>query len=252
MQRIETGTTGERQIRCLIFVVMCGAFAAYFAYDGWIGYPRKNLEEAKKNLPDSIPASTLESIATNPNVTAANVAALRRAGQAGQPLTRNDVEERLGKPCWVQDTPQELYYIGPAIFCKIRMAGDRVVDFERVEENRDRSEASIRGQKVFAALVGVVTLIGIVQLIRIVRTRVVVDDEGLTYNGRTVRWDDMTALDSERYQEKGWVDLVYKANGASALLRIDNYKVKAFREVVRAICERKGFPSPFAEDKGGD
>jgi len=126
-----------------------------------------------------------------------------------------------------------------------------VPDFKKVqvEENRDRSEASIRGQKVFATLVGAVALVGLIQLIRIVRTRVVLDDEGLTYNGKLVRWEDMTALDSERYHEKGWVDLEYTANGAKTYLRIDNYKVKAFKEIVSAICERKGFPSPFGEDK---
>jgi hypothetical protein len=248
MQRVETGTTGERQIRCLIFALMCTAFSAYFAYDGWIGYPKKNLEDAKKNLPDRIPE---EGIKTNPSVTVANIESLRAALAAGEPMTDTNLKERLGAPCWVQDTPQERYYIGPALFCKIKMAGNQVVSFDQVIENRDRSEKTIRGQKVFAVVVSVVVVIALIQLIRIVRTKVVLDDAGLTYNGKLVSWDAMTALDTERYHEKGWVDLEYKAGDATDVRRIDNYKVKAFKEIVSAICERKGFASPFKSDSAG-
>lgn len=52
MMRIESGSTGERKIRTGLFVVMCLAFAGWFAYDGFVGYPSANLEWALSAMPE--------------------------------------------------------------------------------------------------------------------------------------------------------------------------------------------------------
>ncbi|MCC7315956.1 MAG: hypothetical protein IT419_14175, partial [Planctomycetes bacterium] len=42
---IESGPTGERKVRTTLMFLMFAFFSAWFAYDGWIGYPEKNYGE---------------------------------------------------------------------------------------------------------------------------------------------------------------------------------------------------------------
>lgn len=252
MDRIETGTTNERKVRTLIFVLMLTAFGLYFLYDGFKGYPAKNLEFLRQKLP----AAPTKPLATNPKITKASLEELKARAQADlKPIPRAELLELLGEPAYEDAAKQELYFIGPAVFCRIQLRdGSLKLDYpeqwERTvfaEESDKYRESDIEGQKLWAKIVLIAAVIGLIQLIRIVRTKVVVDDEGLLYNGRRIAWDAMTALDISKYRQKGWVDLEYRDGEETEVLRIDNYKVNAFRDVVSALCARKAFPSPFAE-----
>lgn len=48
--RIECGTTRQRRNRIILVIVVCGVFAAWFAYDGWHKYP---LEQAERRVDHS-------------------------------------------------------------------------------------------------------------------------------------------------------------------------------------------------------
>jgi hypothetical protein len=248
MNRIETGTTGERWVRCLVFVGLCVVFGAWFAYDGWVSYPAKNLQWAVQELPPRPPDAP--KITTNPNVTGKNILPiLRKVADPKVTLTRSQVIGLLGNPAYQNNETNELYFVGPAAVVQVRLAGDRVVD-AKVKESHEHSEADINNQKRLSVILAVVAVIALVQFVRIISTRVVLDDEGYNFNGRLVTWDAMTGLNSDRYHEKGWVDLEYKDGEETVTLRIDNYKVRAFKEIVNAICERKGFPNPLHEPEG--
>jgi hypothetical protein len=64
----------------------------------------------------------------------------------------------------------------------------------------------------------------------------------MSYGGRLIPWDSMTAL--RDYSPKGWVDLYHTAQGRERKLRLDNQRVRRFDEIVEAICARKGFADP--------
>lgn len=250
MNRIETGTTGERWIRCLVFVGLCVVFGAWFAYDGWVNYPTKNLQWAMQKMPPQPPGSPPPKATANPNVTVKNIVQIRaRLADPEASLSRSQLISILGEPAGENPEKGELYFIGPAIFAQIKLEGDvvRRPSDVQAEESREHGEAEINNQKRLAVILAVVAVIALIQLVRILTTRVILDDEGLNYNGRLVTWDAMCGLNAERYREKGWVDLEYRDGDETSTLRLDNYKVKAFKEIVNAICERKGFANPLHE-----
>jgi hypothetical protein len=261
MERIESGTTGERRIRCLIFIAMCVIFCVWFAYDGWVGYAQENLKWAAQNLPPGAPP--MDELKTNPKVTLASLVKFRdRVKIEGKVFTRDDFDALFGEPAYVDTNGDEttLYYIGPAVFLSVMLSDGQFVyqgeqrfkEKVKAEENRQHGEGSIRAQQNWSIGLGIIIIIAILQFIRIVRTKVVVDDEGLTYNSKRIPWDAMVELDASRYHSKGWVELEFTAGDETDSLRIDSYKVQKFREVVGAIVERKGFADPFESAEPGD
>jgi len=52
--RIECGTTRQRRNRIILVIIVCGVFAAWFAYDGWYKYPREQAEERVAHSNSSI------------------------------------------------------------------------------------------------------------------------------------------------------------------------------------------------------
>jgi hypothetical protein len=161
----ESGATRERQMRVLIVLLACLAFCLWFAYDGWIGYPRENQEDLN----------------------------------AGRNQPRH-------------------------------------------------ARLSIQTQRSLAAGFVVLSIIAAVHLIRVLRTRAVLDDQGMVYNrGPVIGWDQMTALDCAQYEAKGWVDLVYESGGRQRRRRLDSYHLARFDDLIDELCRRKGFRNPLPE-----
>ncbi len=229
---IESGTTSDRRNRIIIFMVMCSAFAVWFARDGYVKYPAENLKWAQQQLPERP-----DDLKPNPRASLGN---LQRV-EVG--MTVAELEALLGRPALVHE--QKHWYVGPAAYGSFVVVGDKVRQIERVEESHEHNEGSLRTQKVFAAGMGLLGLITLGHLIRATKMRVVLDDAGLKIRGRAIGWDDMEALDSEAYARKGWVDLMVRSGGATEPVRLDSYLIDRFDDIVQAICERKGFALPF-------
>jgi len=188
----------------------------------------RSIEIAAEDVPDDEP---------NPAVTPMNVEKI----EPGMSLSR--LEHYLGdKPD--ERHKQTFWYIGPATYARFEVVGKTVSKVIDITENSDHRESDIAMQKWISAGLCVVILIAAVFLIRAVRTRVVLDDAGLTFNRRYVAWDTMTGLDIDEYKDRGWLDLVYDDGD---LLRLDSYHISKFREIITEICNRKGFASPFAD-----
>ena len=90
------------------------------------------------------------------------------------------------------------------------------------------------------------------------RTHLLLDDTGLTYNrGPLIRWEDMKALDISTFARKGWVHLIYEQSGpersrmseqragGEQRLKLDEYHLARFDEVIDEICVRKHFENPL-------
>ncbi len=60
-----------------------------------------------------------------------------------------------------------------------------------------------------------------------------------------VPFEALTEMHAEQYARKGWVDLDYEVEGNAGTLRLNDYKIKAFPEIVAETCRRKGFEDPY-------
>jgi hypothetical protein len=249
--RIESGTTNERLARCGIIALALGFFAAWFAYDGWVRYPRKSMEVFQTDL------KLKELPRPHPRLGYIDPQKPRTRYKAG--LAKAEILAELGEPLKVEPSvkpdTEHWHYIGQ--FGRLDLEVDKTRDnrLGRVtgaaweQTPADYREDSIKQQKFFFIACGVLALLGAIAFVVIWRTRVVVDESGLAYNRRAVGWDAMTELDSTRYHAKGWLHLVYRDGERFRRLKLDSFKIDAFDEVVDAICQKKGFANPIPLDE---
>lgn len=229
---IESRTTAWWRNRTIMFLVMFLGGAAWFAKDGWYSWPRANREWAASAM-----GVAPDSFTPNPEVTIAHLEKFFK-DSGDRALLPDDVRTRFGEPTLSRDG--EKWYVGPDAYLKV--VNGRL---ELPPGKATHSAGNIEAQKIFAAGLAVLAVFFLVRLVRIMTTRVVLDEEGLRYNGRRIGWGQMTGLRSGDYERKGWVDLEYTDAGATRLFRLDSYHVDRFDEIVTAICERKGFSSPL-------
>ncbi len=306
---IESFSTGERRTRMLIFLTMCTVFSAWFAYDGWKGWPKANLASAMKEMPKETPSG----LKINPQVTAQQLTNIQQHLTRKEPVTQTDLTAMLGEPAWEQNeeltytgsqwtaitrlakdkvvsvtsapaenpTPPEntnylvrpdrlgrvqagmsreelrellgkpsktqektLWYIGPASVAAFPIAGDKVVGEPMIHKNQDHSESDLFMQKVLAIMLGIGAIFLAIKFVRVLTLNIVLDDDGLHVNNTRIAWDAMTQLKTDDYLNKGWVDLVYKNGDRVQQFRLDSYHISRFKELVQALCERKGFVLP--------
>jgi hypothetical protein len=250
--QIESGTTSWWRNRHLVYVGVLLAFTAWFGYDGFYAWPAENAKlaaEAMGVAPETVHINPKVMSSVQPRLLA-DVEELNKLGS----LTLEQVVARLkvtlGEPTLVRTN--EYWWVGPAMYIKASVQNNRPKMEEVLSDKR--SEGSIRGQRwlSMALLVGAVLVT--LKLVRVMTTRVILDDAGLRYNRRSVSWEAMTGLRSDDYERKFWVDLEYTAGDVTRSMRLDSLHIEKFNEIVRAICERKGFTSPLkaAEPKKDD
>jgi len=304
MTPVESGSTLDQRIRTGIFLLMCVGMGGWFAYDGWVGYPAKNLAWwADHKLP-----RRPENLSTNPLATKANLGRINiettpeqirqllgeptleiprtltyagkevtvevsiddqskvlstqlspvqpgkapanagvlvtrlRAEMVKEQMTENAVRSLLGDPASVRE--RTMYYIGPATYAEYRIVEGKVAVRPEFQENEQRAESSILWQKGIAICVAVLAIYALVKFWAAIRMRVVVDEEGMAFNGRRIPWDSMVRLKTDQYKEKAWVDLEYRDGQTERSLRLDALLIQRFAEIMRVVCDRKGFVLP--------
>lgn len=247
---IESGPTKERVVRTLLQFVLIAFFAAWFAYDGWIGYPKRNLRdhldvtraEAAEPLTEEDIRPLIYDTVSEDRVAAANEA--MKAGSADQ--IREALTKVFGAPPSFE-TDQAWFYFGATLRLIIPMA-DGLPTGKVMQRSTPESAASIATQKGLAVGLAVAAVGLGFFLARVARTRLVLDEAGLAYNQRPViPWDAMRSLDTSRFNRKGQVDLIYDDGGAERRLRLDEYHLARFEEIVDELCARKGFANPLPE-----
>ncbi len=232
---IESGTTSDRRNRIIMSLGLLLLFGGWFAYDGFVSYPAKNMKWARQFL-NSVPGmADRADLRTNPQ---ARLDALR---QVKQDMPLDDVKRLLGEPTFENGT--DYCYIGPASFGWYAVRDGKVAEIKRVEENSEPSEGDVRNNRYISAVLALVALGVFLHLIRVLRSRIVLDDAGLRIRGQTIGWGDMQGLDAREYARKGWIDLQC---AGSQSVRLDGYEIDRFDEIVGEICNRKGFASPLA------
>jgi hypothetical protein len=219
----------------------------WFAFDGWVGYPEKNRQEHIEALPLGERAKAADA-RIYPSVTAESLAkaqdAVKKLDVASQ---RKALEELYGGPPSFEDD-QGWYYFGPTY--RVTAVLKDAKPERAVGASTEKSSSEIQTQRWLAATLGVVAVILLFHLVRVWRTHVALDDRGLSLGRRgPIPWEDMKSLDTGRFLKKGWVDLLYQSNGADRRVRLDEYHLARFDEVIAAICAEKGFDDPVAAEK---
>lgn len=244
MERIVSSTSKEHVVRLLIFFIAGLGAGAYFLYDGLVGYPKHNIKVLVDGFGSSI--SKEDRAKLEASVRSDISEDTLKSITSGESL--DAVKERIGEPGYVDDAGS-LHYLGAAGILTIRNDGNRVkTPTWKTAPHRD---IDLILQFVYAGICGAVALGAGVVLLRAVSLRTVVDDEGLKVAGHAkIPWDAMRALDGREYQKKGWLLLEYDDGGDVRKARLDSYKIASFREIVSAICERKGFENPLPSKSG--
>ncbi|RIK69359.1 MAG: hypothetical protein DCC65_01045 [Planctomycetota bacterium] len=242
--RIESGPTGERKVRTTLMLLMVAVFAVWFAYDGLVGYPAKNAREYR----DQLAPEERETAGVLPilrGVTAESWEALKPSVKSASPTERRALIEKAfgGKPSY--ENKEALFYFGPAYQVKFTVRDGNPVD-PMIGAAPTTSATSIATQKYIAVGLAVLAVYLLRFVMKVRNTRLVLDEAGLVYNGRgPIPWAAMKRLDSTRFNDKGWVDLYYDEGGAERALRLDEYHLALFDDIIDEICARKGFENPL-------
>lgn len=241
MQRIESPTSREHLGRLLFFLVACIGLGSYFLYDGYIGWPRANVPKLVEDFRPVPSEAEIEALKhkIRGDITSASKSEISPTDAL------STVRDKLGEPAH-EDKEGEgaWYYLGRGGMLTVRHKDDTVTAVEW--KDGSHLERDLQTQTLFAAICGVAALITLVALVRALRIKTVVSDEGLSpAPGRLIPWDAMQGLDTATYKPKGWVILTHDEGGGKVETRLDSYRIRDFRAVMGALCERKGFASPF-------
>ncbi len=243
---IESGPTGERKVRSLLLFLMVFSFALWFAYDGWIGYPAENIKENVEQLP-----LEYRETAKNPRiydtVHEGNTPAVRKLIKQhfkDFPTARAKLEEFYGGPPSFE-IKDAIYYFGPSYHIIFRFdAVDK--DEWIVARKTEKTATSILWQKGLAIGLLAYSAYLFLFVMRVRKTRLVLDQDGLSFRGvGPITWESMRSLDISRFSRKGFVDLMYDDNGAERRLRLDEYHLEKFDDIIDELCAKKGFENPL-------
>jgi hypothetical protein len=232
---IRSRTTVEHVIRKGILTLMVTAFAVAFAYDGLYRYPHKNLEEALRKFdlkPESDPP-------INRAVTSKSVGWIKKG------TFLKDVTDRFGEPGWKTPGSSTVYYFGPAYALALTTSANLILNVEG-HEAKVKSAYDLAVQKILAVLLTILAVPLIIHYVRVLTYKAHLSENGLKLTGKPfVPFDAMKSMDSSAYKRKGWLDIAFTLEGVDRTLRLDDYKIRQFRPIVAAICERTGFESPL-------
>ncbi|MFQ5501641.1 MAG: hypothetical protein ACE5EQ_04995 [Phycisphaerae bacterium] len=245
--RIESGPKTERIVRTSLFLLLCAIFSGWFTYDGLVGYPSANFRELLEQLPPEARSKvSVQDIYSS--VTAESLVDAQKAvRKIGRQQQRAAIESLYGGPPSYEDE-QFAYYFGPFYRVTLHLEGGKIRKV--VGQKSPKSIQDCRFQKWLGGFLCVVSIVVLVILISIIRTRVVLDDDGLRFRGRKpVSWDAMRSLDDRRFRKKGRLDLIYADDNRDGRICLDEYHLAKFEEIVDEICSRKGFDNPVALEK---
>jgi hypothetical protein len=246
---IVSGVSRRTVMRLGFMFLLLAIFSGWFVYDGWITYPRKNLEAARQAFPQTPKALPQ----ANPAVTAETVKSLRPDGEGRVRL--EDLQQKWGQPAYLSPsggesggTDRVAYFVGPYGWARVNLDASSAGKIEWREGPKVSSDISV--QKMLGVLLGAGAALPLALLLVQLPNRYVLDDQGLTLPkiGR-ITYDQMTGVDIADFGKKGIVRLKYRgAQGEEQVAVLDEEKIAKFDEIVAACCEKKGWPIEIDEE----
>lgn len=248
--RIESGVTKRALLRQGMVVGLLLVFAAWFGWDGWVGYPKTNMEDAKKNFP-VVPEGP---VGQSAEVTQESVQQFKdQLKDSSHPLMIADLNRKWSDPQYLGAAEanggggKAAFYVGTCGWAKVAMSGDAVTDI--TWQSASNNASSILVQKLLAAALVVGAMIPLGILLGRMSGKYVLDDKGLTLSGgQPIRYEQMTAIDLADLQKKGLVRLKYKNDkGQDATAVLDEEMIEKFEDIVLNLCEKKNWQSQLEE-----
>jgi hypothetical protein len=245
---------GQRTVTRLGFMfLLLGAFGAWFAYDGWITYPHRNVEAARQAFPQSVEAEPV----ANPAVTEESAKALQPG--PGKKVLLADLRKQWGEPAYLgsasgsgASTEQVAYFVGSYGFVRVSLEGETATKVDWHDGPKVASDIGV--QRLLGIGLGGAALIPLVLLLLQMAGKYVLDDQGLVLPqvGR-IAYDQMTSIDTKEFNTKGLVQLQYRdARGQAATAVLDEEKIARFEEIVAGLCEKKNWPIEVEAEEEDD
>ncbi|GJM23749.1 MAG: hypothetical protein DHS20C16_01640 [Phycisphaerae bacterium] len=242
MEPFKTVSTVERLVRNGIVTAMVIGFAGWSFYDGYVGYPNDNLEQAKLELP----AEQQHTATINERVTE-EVADTFKKG-----INVKEISDAFGPPAWQGDTggPREKavwFGRGGSLIARVDKIGI-ARNFEW--KSGKHKETDLWLQKLMGLVLAPFGLYMLFRLIAMSTRGAEFSEEGLKPSGQAlIPFDAMTGWDAETYKDRGQITLDYETSNGKGQYVLDDYKLAAFKTIVNEISKRKGFDNPIKTDE---
>ncbi len=222
----------------VLTILVCG-YSAWSLWDGFVAYPRANVQSAVYNKIGTVDPKELPS--SDPELTADRASEVH----PGEPF--DSVVSRFGQPALRHgDT---VYYFGYGGFLAVELAGNRVANRQWTPGPQHRP-VDLAIQKVIGMILAPVGLACLIQLLLVVTTRATLTDTGLKVRGNPlIPFEAITEVRPLPDGKSGCFDLFYSLAGRSKVLRLDDYVLKQTSAIVQEICRRRSFPSPLETTK---
>ncbi|MCK4340764.1 MAG: hypothetical protein KAY37_03465 [Phycisphaerae bacterium] len=238
--KLESGPARADRNWQTVRAVLFFGFSLWFAYDGAIGWPNENREMAEQRLKDPHlfrGEKSFDDLGDKPDED------IFQQLVASKPTTLEQVHEFLGRPTVSRHEEGggvvTEFFASRYGYASLRVNNGRPEPASLMWIKWYKGKAELRLQFYIAAIPLPFGLYFLRRLYKAVTLRVVIDDEGMIYDGRRIAFTDMVSF--RDYSPKGWIDLYHKAGAEEKKLRLDHEKVKLFDEIVAAICAAKGF-----------
>lgn len=234
---VRSGTSVERMARSFALFALVAIFGGMFLYDGFIGYPRKNIETVfrqilGKEVPETLPPFT-------PN-------ADERAAESIQSGAKiESVDQQLGQD-YADDGNQRVYF-GNGGYLQVEYAAGTVTRAIWTD-GPEKSPVDLATQKALGIALGLVALFFFVQFLRVASTRASVTKEGLKLDrGPTIPFQQIMAVKQGAHDgefEIEWKNPAGDDAHNTETIRLDRYKYARLTQIVDAVCLRAGLPHP--------
>ena len=238
---LESGPASGDRNRYLIIFVMTLAFGLYFFYDGTWGYLNKNRKEAIDKLP-TLTGLSAEQLPKEFGDTPTKP--LAEAVIDEPPSDPAVLREKFGNPLHIapglQGETREFYASDYGLL-DVKLRFGRVVPEGLTWTKWAKTKEEIQYQYYWGTPCLLIAIYALFRVIGLLRLKVTMDEEKLVYAGASIPYSAMQGFDN--YSPKGWVDLLY-GEVAKSTLRLDNYRVEKYDEILDIIVARTELDDP--------
>lgn len=217
-------------LRAVAMLLMFSVFAAYFAFDGAVGYRKKNKEfyihASFKKAKDEFEAKSKDG-----TLTATEWKQHAEAQSVWFPedayLLPKDLQQPMPWPAILHDYEK----MKPLQFHLLWREYSGEHGYSDEPKEKPFSTREIREQWFFSALCGVLSVVTLFFLLRTIRRSISADQEAVTsQTGKRITYGDLKTLDLRKWDTKGLAFADYEGAAGKGRLRIDGLTYGGFKK----------------------
>jgi len=217
-------------LRAVAMLLMFSVFAAYFAFDGAVGYRKKNKEyfihatfkKAKDEFEAKSKEGTLTAEAWKEHAASRSVWFPEDAY-----LLPKDLQQPMPWPAILQDYEK----MKPLQFHLLWQEYSGEHGYNDKPKEKPFSRREIREQWFFSGLCAVLSVVTLFFLLRTIRRSISADQEGITsQTGKRVPYGELKSLDLRKWSNKGLAFATYDGASGKGKVRIDGLTYGGFKK----------------------